>query len=102
MKTRIATIAAIASLAFAPAAFASDKFEIEFSFSPVEVATADGAEKIYDDLEAAIKEECQPTNMRARIQRTLTTEACINATLDEAVAELDAPEVTKVHEIRRG
>jgi len=103
MKTAILPIFAALSLAVTPAAFASDKFEIEFEFSPVEVATEYGAEQVYAELEAEIRNECTPT-MRTieRIKRQNEIQDCIDEALDTAVAQMDQPEVTKVHEAKRG
>ena len=102
MKTRIATLAVIAGLAFAPAAIASEKFEIEFDFSPVEVATEEGAEKTYADLKSMIEKECEPLFGARRVIERIETRQCVSDTLDKAVAEIDAPEVTRIHEASRG
>ena len=75
MKTQIIALASIASLALAPAAFASDKFEFDFKFSPVEVSTEIGAEKVYEALEEMIKSKCEPDSQRAKIRDHAYTEA---------------------------
>lgn len=50
MKIRLISLAAMASLMLTPAALASDKFEFDFSFSPVEVSTELGAQAAYAEL----------------------------------------------------
>lgn len=102
MKTRIITAAAIVSIAFSPAAFASDRFEIDFDYSPVEVATPEGAEKAYNKLEEMITDECEPNSARERVMERRATEECIDRALDDAVAKMDKPKVTSIHEARRG
>jgi UrcA family protein len=103
MKTAILPIFAALSLAVTPAAFASDKFEIDFEYSPVEVSTEYGAGQVYAELEAEIIEECTP-NLRPieRLKQQNETRACIEETLNAAVAQMDQPEVTKAHEAKRG
>lgn len=102
MKIRIAAIAAIASLAFAPAAIADDTFEFDFSFSPTEVSSEIGAEETYEKLEAMIKDKCEPNTTREKIRYLADTQACVDETLNEVVAKMDKPEVTSIHEARRG
>lgn len=102
MKTSIATIAVIASLACAPAAFASDKFEAVFDFAPVEVSTTEGAVKVYDELEAMIEEKCEPRDSYDKIFNRGLTEACVDDAIEQAVADMAQPEVTAIHEARRG
>ena len=103
MKNAILPIFAALSLAATPAAFASDKFEIDFEYSPVEVATEYGAKQVYAELEAEIEDECTP-NVRPmeRLKVIDETRACIEETLNAAVEQMDQPEVTKVHEAKRG
>ena len=102
MKNRIVTIAALASLAFAPAAFASDKFEAVFDFAPVEVSTPEGAEKIYEELEAMIEKKCEPRESYEKFLNRSLTQACVDEAIDQAVADIGQPEVTAIHEARRG
>lgn len=102
MKTHIIALATIASLAVAPAAFASDKFEFDFKFSPVEVSTEIGAEKVYDALEEMIESKCEPDSTRAKIRERVYTEQCIRKTIEQAVADIDDPALTALHEDRRG
>lgn len=103
MKNTILPVFAALSLAIAPAAFASDKFEIDFDYSTVEVATAEGAEKIYSDLEARIENECEPAGPAFQRQRQrVSTSICVDRAIGEAVAQMQEPEVTKVHETKRG
>lgn len=102
MTFRIVAIAAIASLAIAPAALADDTFEFDFSFSPTEVSTDIGAEQTYEKLEAMIKDKCEPSTTREKIRYMADTEACVDATLTEVVAKINKPEITSIHEARRG
>ncbi|MEO9969581.1 MAG: UrcA family protein [Hyphomonadaceae bacterium] len=105
MKKAILPIFAALSLAATPAAFASDNFEFEFEFSPVEVSTEDGAAAVYSDLETLIEEECAPLGNSAPIEEfryRASTKICIDQALSEAVAQIQSPEVTKVHEAKRG
>jgi len=103
MKTTILPVFAALSLAVTPAAFASDKFEVEFDYSPVEVASENGAEQVYADLEALIEEQCEPDGSAFEKMRQQTaTRICVERTINDAVAQLEEPEVTKVHEAKRG
>lgn len=102
MKTYIIAIASIAGLCLTPAAFASDKFEFEFEFSPVEVNTEVGAESVYEELEAMIKDKCAPQHSLDKYRDRANTEKCVDETLKTAVSKLDNPEVTAVHKARRG
>lgn len=105
MKKAILPIFSALCLAATPAAFASDNFEIEFEFSPVEVSTEDGAAAIYSDLETLIEEECAPSGNTRTIEELryrADTEICIDQALSDAVAQIQSPEVTKVHKAKRG
>ena len=102
MKTRIIAIAAIASLAFTPAALASDNFEFEFDFSPVEISSEIGAEKAYEELEAMIEEKCEPRDTREKVFYRALTEQCLSETLEQAVADINEPELTAVHKAKTG
>ncbi|MEO1475479.1 MAG: UrcA family protein [Pseudomonadota bacterium] len=101
MKTAIAT-AAIASLAFAPSAFAADRFEVEFTYAPAEVATEQGAEATYNELEAMIEEECAPNPAIRSFTQKAEADACVDQALADAVDQIDQIEVTRIHEERRG
>ena len=59
MRKAILPIFAALGLAITPAASASEKFEVDFEYSTIEVATEEGAEKIYADLEAMIEHQCE-------------------------------------------
>lgn len=105
MKKAILPIFATLSLAVTPAAFASDKFEVEFDFSPVEVSTEEGAANVYSDLEAMIEEKCAPpSGIRAieKARQLAATEVCVDEALSDAIAQIESPEVTKIHEAKRG
>ena len=102
MKTRIITIAAISAFALSPAAFASDKFEFEFDFSPVEISSETGAKEVYEELEEMIEENCEPVELKMRLQHRAATQQCIDNTIEQTVADLDQPELTAVHEAQRG
>ncbi|MEM9668112.1 MAG: UrcA family protein [Pseudomonadota bacterium] len=101
MKTAIAT-AAIASLAFAPTALAADRFEVEFNYAPAEVATKAGAKTTYNRLEKMVEKECAPVSgIRSFTQRS-ETELCVDQALADAVDQINQPEVTRIHQERRG
>ena len=102
MKTHIIAIASIAGLCLTPAAFASDKFEFDFEFSPVEVSNETGAETIYEELEKMIEEKCEPKHALDKFRDRANTEKCVDITLETTVAELDNPDITAVHKTRRG
>ncbi len=103
MKNAILPIFAALSLAVTPAAFASDKFEMEFEFSPVEVSTEEGAKQVYAELEAEIEAECTPdVDAIGQMRIRNAVKNCIDDTLDAAVAQMDQPEVTRIHEAKRG
>lgn len=102
MKTRLLAIAAIASLSLAPTALASDKFEFDFDFSPVEVSTEAGAEKAYTELEQMIEDQCEPNTVREKIHNRAATERCVSITIEQAVADIDEPNLTAVHKAKRG
>lgn len=104
MKTRLITATVLAGFIAAPAALASEKFEVVFDFSPTEAATDIGAEKIYDEMEDMIREKCEPSTSRERmrLRNIAATEECISVTLNDAVEKMDKPAVTEVHKARRG
>ncbi len=103
MTRRLLALAAVTGFLAAPAALASDKFVVEFDYSPAEVATPEGAERAYGELESMIAEKCRPaTADRRRASDYRLTRECVNRTLDDAVAQMDMPAVTRVHEARRG
>lgn len=102
MKTHIIAIASIAGLCLTPAAFATEKFEFEFEFSPVEVSTEVGAEAIYEELEKMIEDKCAPEDFIERYNGRRATEICVEETLETAIAQLDNPDVEAVHKARRG
>ncbi|MEO0882109.1 MAG: UrcA family protein [Pseudomonadota bacterium] len=101
MKTAIATIA-IASFALSPAAFATDRFEVEFTYTPAEVATEEGAEATYNELEAMIETECAPKPYPRSISERSINEDCVDDALADAVDQIDQPELNRVHKERRG
>ncbi|MEM7662502.1 MAG: UrcA family protein [Pseudomonadota bacterium] len=101
MKTAIAT-AAIASFAFAPAALAAERFEVEFTYAPAEVATEEGAEATYNELEAMIEDECSTSYVPRSYSEKAAADACIDQALANAVDQIDKPEVTRIHQERRG
>ncbi|MEL6323212.1 MAG: UrcA family protein [Pseudomonadota bacterium] len=100
MKTRIIAAAAIATAFAAPSALAAETFEFDFDYSPVEVATEDGAQQTYEELKERITEECQPAKPVERIRQYNDTVQCVERTLDQAVAQMDQPAVTDIHEGR--
>jgi len=102
MKTRIIAIAAITSFALTPAALASDTFEFEFDFSPVEISSEIGAEEVYEELEAMIENKCAPTDNREKVVYRALTEECVTSTLEQAVADINEPELTAVHKAQKG
>lgn len=103
MKSTLLPLIAFVGLAIAPAASASDKFEIDFEYSPVEVSTEYGAKQVYAELEAEITKQCTP-NVRPieRLQRDREIRACIDEAIGTAVAQINQPEVSKVHKAKRG
>ena len=101
MKTALIT-AAIASLAFAPAALASERFEVEFSYMPAEVATPEGAKATYEELEATIERECDPATSTRSIAERAKQKRCVDDAIENAVNEIDVPELTRIHEASRG
>lgn len=102
MKTKIAATAAFIGLALAPAAFADDKFELEFDFSPTEVATEIGAQEVYDELEAMIEDQCEPNTVRDKVRLKAETDLCVETALTQAVEDMDKPEITRIHQSRQG
>lgn len=107
MKNRILPLAAISSLtlasfALAPAALATENFEFDFDFSPVEVSTEIGAEKAYDALEERLETECAPKTNHEKIFNRVLTEQCVDNAIETAVLEMDKPELTAIHKARRG
>ncbi|MEM6411362.1 MAG: UrcA family protein [Pseudomonadota bacterium] len=96
------TAATIAGFALAPAALAADRFEVEFVYTPAEVATEKGAEATYNELEAMIEDECQPGHYTRTLRERAAIDACIDAAMANAVDQIDKPEVTRIHEQRRG
>lgn len=103
MKKAILPIFAALGLALTPAAFASEKFEVEFEYSTVEVSTEEGAEKIYAELEAVIERQCEIDNWVVRPVKGNALEAtCVDRSIADVVEQMQAPELTKIHEAKRG
>ncbi|MEL7128248.1 MAG: UrcA family protein [Pseudomonadota bacterium] len=102
MNTRIALISAAAAVVALPTAFAAERFEAEFTYSPVEVSTPEGAAETYADLEAMIENYCEPESSQNRIRERTATENCVKVALDDAVRKMDKPEITRIHEASQG
>jgi len=97
MKTRMIAIASLTALALTPTALASDKFEFDFHFSPVEISSEIGAKEVYEELKATIEKECEPSNHRERVFQRAEAEECMNDTLEQAIAAIDDPTLTATH-----
>ena len=103
MKRAILPIFAALGLAITPAASASEKFEVEFEYSTIEVATEEGAEKIYADLEAMIEHQCEADNSVVRPAKSYARKAaCIDQSIASAVEQMQSPELTEIHKAKRG
>jgi len=108
-RTLIAAFAAAAALAVAAPAFARETTEYRGGYAQKTVTiapagydldTARGADRFHDVLTRAVRQACDNAD------RTLTgrrlQQTCVAETMDAAVAQLDKPFLTAVHEHRTG
>ena len=108
MRKAILPIFAALGLAITPAASASEKFEVDFEYSTIEVATEEGAEKIYADLEAVIEHQCEADGLalsgRAleRLRSKALTAECVDRSIASAVEQMQSSELAEIHKAKRG
>lgn len=102
MKTLITrtAIAALAAASLAAPSFAAGEFRFDFEYDKVDAETAEGAEGIYDTLLEEVAAHCTVTEFPTRFLNEISTQRCIDRTLDQAVEEIDTAAMDTVHASR--
>jgi UrcA family protein len=93
-------LGAAAALTFAalPAFAASDKFEMELSYSRAALDTPAGAVREYDQIAGDIHDRCVAENAGIPFSPSFAVRYCETRTMTSAVRAINHPNFTAVHE----
>ena len=96
--TRAALLAAGAIGLFAAGAAQSDQRIIHYN--KVDVQTQQGATTVYSRIHTAALRVCMPANL-AVLRSGRQVQACVDATVNDAVGAVGSPALTAIYEARR-
>lgn len=97
MKTTLIAIA-FTSLALTPSAFADSQFPFEFAYDKQELATEEGANRVYKQLRHKIEIACDFTSARRGITAANIEKKCIEESLATVLSQMEDEKLAMVHE----
>lgn len=101
MKRFIIAAALAATTVTAPAFAASDKFEMDVTYSSKKLSTTAGAEAEYEHIRKQIEDRCVAENSGLRVPRAYVEAFCVRKTMDSAVRSINSELLTQIHAERR-
>lgn len=97
--TLLLTATAAVGTAWADATSATRVVSIEVEYTDINLATEAGAESLYQRIVRAARTACGPTDSRS--SRVMSDyRGCLKQAIDGAVAEVNSPKLSAVHEHR--
>ena len=104
--TRLVVAAIIATVVGVPASFAqvasndSDAQSVTVKYSDLNLATAEGSRTLYHRLVDAARRVCPAVGHPAELSQNRDAQACISATVQNAVKQVRNPQLAQVAESR--
>jgi UrcA family protein len=97
-KAAITLLALAALQGTAHAVAPPDDTRVTVSFAELNVNSSAGAEKLYHRIASAAEKVCGPTVANAAIGALFARKRCISESIARAVAQVDAPALTRYFE----
>lgn len=87
--------------AFAQTGRDADGFEFKFAYSPTELQSAQGAEKLLTRLEGEVRDHCAPAG-RITMDQHLLLRSCVKETMQKTVSKFASVTVAQAYDVRAG
>ena len=96
------TAVAVAAATIAPAVAdpANQKFSVRVTYADLDLSRIEGVKTLTDRLDRAIGKACGNAQRKMSVQQTRMIKQCRATAMDQAVASIDAPLLTALHEGR--
>lgn len=100
MKTNITTTIAGLLLTALFAATTANADSMKVNTRGLDVTTPQGAEQLYERIQAAAKRVCNADTAPWDGQKIKTRNRCVESAVDDAVAQFNRPLLTSIHKAR--
>lgn len=87
--------------AFAQSEGDRDGFAFKFAYSPSELQSAPGAEKLLARLESEVRDRCIPDG-RITMDQHIQARACVTETMQKTISKFASATVAQAYDLRAG
>lgn len=78
-----------------------DEFAFKFAYSPSELQSAPGAEKLLARLESEVRDRCIPDG-RITMDQHIQARACVSETMQKTISKFASATVAQAYDLRAG